>query len=68
MSSFRKDIENFEFDSRYSIMEHKWCPLYTLENTRKFYEKREKQAMSRYKRNRVQSDPETTGQYGSMLK
>ena len=67
MGSFRKDIENFEFDPRFSITEHRWCYLAELEATRKFYAKKDKQAMSRYKRNRVQSNPETTGQYGSML-
>ena len=67
MSSFKMDIENFEFDPRFSRTEHRWYYLFTLENTRKFYAKKDKQAMSRYKRNRVQSNPETTGQYGSML-
>lgn len=67
MSSFRKDIENFEYRKTYYAPEHRWCGLYTLENTKKFYEEKDKQNMSRVKRNRVQSDPETTGQHGTMI-
>lgn len=67
MSSFRKDLENFEYDSRFSIPEHRWDSLYTVENTKKFYDAKEKKAMERVKRNRVQSNPETTGQHGTML-
>lgn len=67
MGSFRKDLENFEYDSRFLASEHKWDSLYTIENTKKFYEIKEKQAMERVKRNRVQSDPETTGQHGTMI-
>lgn len=66
MSSFKMDIENFEFDPRFSRTEHRWCYLSEIKAARKFYEKKDKQAMSRYKRNRVQSNPETTGQYNSM--
>ncbi len=65
--SFKKDLENFEYDSRELRQEHKWDFLADGENTEKFYEEKEKIYMSRVKRNRVQSDPETTGQYGTML-
>lgn len=67
MGSFKKDIEHFEFDPRFSPTEHRWCNLAKLEATRKFYEEKDKQAMERVKRNRVQSDPETTGQHGTMI-
>lgn len=65
--SYKVDIENFEYDSRYSPTEHRWCFLYDKENVKKFNEKREKQDAERFKRNRVQSDPETTGQHGTMI-
>ena len=67
MSSFKKDLENFEYDSRYVIAEHRWDHLEDEETTKEFYEKKDEQAMSRYKRGRVQSDPETTGQHGTMI-
>jgi len=67
MASFRKDIENFEYRKDYYAPEHKWCGLYTLENTRKFYEEKEKIYRKRAERGRVQSNPETTGQHGTMI-
>ncbi len=67
MNSFKKDLETFEYDSRNLPQEHKWDRLASTEETKKFYDAKQRMAMSRYKRNRVQSDPETTGQYGSML-
>ena len=62
MAGLKMDIENFEYDSRYSIMEHRWCALHELENQKLFYKKRDEQDMERF-----QSDPETTGQWGTML-
>ena len=67
MSSFKKDLENFEYDSRYVITEHRWDLLADEEVTKEFYEIKDEQNMSRYKRGRVQSDPEVTGQTGSMI-
>ncbi len=67
MAGLKMDIENFEYDSRYSIMEHRWCALHELKNQKLFYKKRDEQDMERFHRSRVQSDPETTGQYGTML-
>lgn len=67
MISFKKDLEAFEYDSRNLPSEHKWDRLASAEETKKFYDAKERINFSRVKRNRVQSDPETTGQYGSML-
>ena len=61
--SFKKDLENFEYDSRELPQEHKWDMLASGEMTKKFYEEKEKIYFSRVKRNRVQSNPETTGQH-----
>ena len=65
--SFKKDLENFEYDSRDIPQEHKWDFLASGENTKKFYEEKEKINMSRVNRNGVQSNPETTGQHGTMI-
>lgn len=65
--SYKKDLENFEYDSREIRQEHKWDFLNDPENIKKFEEEKEKIYMSRVKRNRVQSDPETTGQHGTMI-
>lgn len=65
--SFRKDLETFEYDSRNLPQEHKWDHLRDGEETKKFYEAKERINFSRVKRNRVQSNPETTGQWGTML-
>ena len=67
MISFKKDLETFEYDSRYLPSEHKWDRLASAEETKKFYDAKQRMAVSRYKRNRVQSNPETTGQYGTMI-
>lgn len=67
MSSYRKDLENFEYDSRFSITEHRWDFLRTVEKTKEFYDEKDKQARTRYKLGRVQSNPETTGQHGTMI-
>ena len=61
--SFRKDLENFDYDSRNIPQDHKWDRLASGEETEKFYDAKERINMSRVKRNRVQSDPETTGQH-----
>lgn len=65
--SFRKDLENFEYASKYIPDEHKWDRLGDGDKTKEYYEARERIAKSRFKRNRVQSDPETTGQHGTMI-
>ena len=67
MASFRKDLETFEYDSRNLYSEHKWDHLASEEETKKFYDAKHRIAMSRVKRNRVQSNPETTGQHGTMI-
>lgn len=67
MISFKKDLETFEYDSRNLPSEHKWDRLASAEETKKFYDAKERINFSRVKRNKVQSDPETTGQWGSML-
>ena len=67
MISFKKDLETFEYDSRNLPSEHKWDRLASAEETKKFYDAKERINFSRVKRNRVQSDPETTGQHGTML-
>ena len=67
MKSFKKDLEAFEYDSRNLPSEHKWDRLASEEETKKFYEAKERINFSRVKRNRVQSNPETTGQHGTMI-
>ena len=67
MISFKKDLETFEYDSRYLPSEHKWDRLASAEETKKFYDAKERINFSRVKRNRVQSNPETTGQHGTMI-
>jgi hypothetical protein len=67
MISFKKDLETFEYDSRDIPSDHKWDRLADQEETKKFYDAKQRIAMSRYTRNRVQSDPETTGQHGTMI-
>ena len=67
MAGLKMDIENFEYDSRFSIMEHRWCYLHELENQKSFNEKRDAQDMESFMRHRVQSDPETTGQHCTMI-
>ena len=67
MNSFKKDLEAFEYDSRNLPQEHKWDHLASAEETKEFRDAKERIDFSRVKRNRVQSDPETTGQWGSML-
>ena len=67
MTSFKKDLENFEYDSRNLPSEHKWDHLADKDETEKFYESKRACEKSRFVRNRVQSNPETTGQYGTML-
>ena len=65
--SFRKDLENFEYAKKYIPDEHKWDRLKSGEKTQEYYDARERINFSRVKRNRVQSDPETTGQHGTMI-
>lgn len=67
MISFKKDLETFEYDSRNLPSDHKWDRLISAEETKKFYDAKERINFSRVKRNRVQSDPETTGQHGTMI-
>jgi hypothetical protein len=67
MESFKKDLETFEYDSRNIPQDHKWDRLASVEETKKFYEAKERIYFSRVKRSRVQSDPETTGQHGTMI-
>ena len=67
MISFKKDLETFEYDSRNLPSEHKWDRLASAEETKKFYDAKERINFSRVKRNRVQSNPETSGQHGTML-
>ena len=67
MINFKKDLETIEYDSRNLPSEHKWDRLASTEETKKFYDAKQRIAVSRYKRNRVQSNPETTGQYGTMI-
>lgn len=65
--SFKKDLENFEYASKHIPDEHKWDHLAEAEETKKYYDVRERIARARFKRSRVQSDPETTGQHGTMI-
>jgi len=67
MTTFKMDIDNFEYRKTYYAPEHKWCFLYTQENTDKFYKKKAEKELPKECFGRVQSNPETTGQWGTML-
>lgn len=63
MATYKKDIENFEYNTRYYVPnEHAWCFMADAENVKKYTEKREEYFKPRCKR--VQSDLELTGQIG----
>lgn len=63
--SYTKDIEHFEYDKRYFLpSEHRWCFLKDREKAKEYFDKKDEEA--RPVCGRVQSDPETTGQWGPL--
>lgn len=65
-SYIKRELENFDYDKRYStLIEHRWCHLKSDKKLKEFFDKKDEN--SRPKISRVQSNPETTGQYGTMI-
>ena len=62
----KKELETFEYDKRYpTLIEHRWCKMRDDKKYDKFIKDKADNAMPKI--SRVQSDPETTGQLGTML-
>lgn len=60
------DLDNFEFNSKYKLpSEHRWDSLKNLKNEKKYFNEREE--IGKPKRGVVASNPEVTGQVGSMI-
>jgi hypothetical protein len=60
------DLDNFEFNSKYKLPnEHRWDSLKKLENEKKYFDEREE--IGKPKRGVIASNPEVTGQVGSMI-
>lgn len=60
------DLDNFEYNSKYKVPnEHRWDSLKNTEKEKKYFDDREKACKP--KRGIVASNPEVTGQVGSMI-
>ena len=60
------DLDNFEYNSKYKLPnEHRWDSLKDLKKEDEYFEEREKEGKP--KRGIVSSNPEVTGQVGSMI-
>ena len=60
------DLDNFEYNSKYTLhKEHCWDSLKDSKKEKEYFEEREK--LSKPKRGIVASNPEVTGQVGSMI-
>jgi hypothetical protein len=60
------DLDNFEYNSKYKVPnEHRWDSLKNTEKEKKYFDDREKSCKP--KRGIVASNPEVTGQVGSMI-
>lgn len=65
-SYIKRELENFDYDKRYNtLIEHRWCYLKDPEKLKEFFDKKDEN--SKPKISRVQSNPETTGQHGTMI-
>lgn len=66
MGYIKCDIERFDYNKKYTLPEeHKWDELKDSDEEKKYFEEREKAGKPSI--GRVQSDPETTGQIGTMI-
>ena len=60
------DLDNFEYNSKYTLPnEHRWDALKDSKKQKEYFDEREK--LGKPKRGIVASDPEVTGQVGSMI-
>jgi hypothetical protein len=60
------DLDNFEYNSKYTLPnEHRWDDLKDSEKQKEYFNEREK--LGKPKRGIVASNPEVTGQIGSMI-
>jgi hypothetical protein len=60
------DLDNFEYNSKYKLPnEHKWDHLKDSKEEDKYFDEREE--VCKPKRGVVSSNPEVTGQVGSMI-
>ena len=60
------DLDNFEYYSKYKLPnEHRWDSLKDIEKEKKYFDDREE--LCKPKRGIVSSNPEVTGQVGSMI-
>ena len=60
------DLDNFEYNSKYKLPnEHCWDSLKDIEEEKKYFDDREEACKP--KRGIVASNPEVTGQVGSMI-
>lgn len=60
------DLDNFEFNSKYKLpSEHRWDSLKEPKDEKKYFDKRAE--AGKPKRGVVASNPEVTGQVGSMI-
>ena len=60
------DLDNFEYNSKYKLPnEHCWNSLKDIEEEKKYFDDREEACKP--KRGIVASNPEVTGQVGSMI-
>lgn len=62
----KRELDTFEYDKRYStLIEHRWCFMKDDEKFNDYYTDREEYFKPRF--TRTQSDPEITGQKGTMI-
>jgi hypothetical protein len=60
------DLDNFEYNSKYTLPnEHRWDSLKDSKKEKEYFDEREN--VSKPKRGIVASNPEVTGQVGSMI-
>ena len=60
------DLDNFEYNSKYSLPnEHRWDFMEDSKEEKTYFDEREE--LGKPKRGIVASDPEVTGQVGSMI-
>ena len=60
------DLDNFEYNSKYKLPnEHRWDSLKDIEEEKKYFDDRKEACKS--KRGIVASNPEVTGQVGTMI-
>lgn len=66
MTYINLDLDHFDYNSKYNLPdEHKWDSLKDAEKEKEFYKKKAERTMPI--KMRTQSDPEITGQKGTMI-